>query len=183
MRGEALQSESTEACSEAAVGTMTSWKSSTLPRDNGRPLPRCRPPDATTQALSTRKVSSWWEVLGLVGGVLSFLEVPLTISRRLSSVERFDPITEDWSVLSPLHTARCHHTCTVLLGKLYALGGRDADGRCRHVRVNHTDIIHVGPWTPWKCTRQLPASGHRALLSTLPVATTPPLRSTASSSL
>ena len=41
----------------------------------------------------------------------------------LSSVERYDPLTNSWTTVAPMSTARERHAVAVLDGKLYACGG------------------------------------------------------------
>lgn len=43
--------------------------------------------------------------------------------QRLNSVERYDPMTNQWTMLAPLSTDRSDASCTALNGKLYAIGG------------------------------------------------------------
>ena len=43
----------------------------------------------------------------------------------LSSVERYDPVTNAWEAVAPMATARQEHAVAVLDGKLYAVGGYD----------------------------------------------------------
>jgi len=45
----------------------------------------------------------------------------------LSSVERYDPVTNAWEAVAPMATARDYHAVTVLDGKLYAVGGGNDD--------------------------------------------------------
>ena len=42
---------------------------------------------------------------------------------RLSSVERYDPVTNAWEAVAPMATARIHLAAAALNGKLYAVGG------------------------------------------------------------
>ena len=45
----------------------------------------------------------------------------------LSSVERYDPVTNAWEVVAPMAEARYKHAVAALDGKLYAVGGSDDD--------------------------------------------------------
>ena len=53
----------------------------------------------------------------------------------LSSVERYDPVTNAWEAVAPMAVERIHHAMAVLDGKLYAVGGinDDYDGRLSSV--------------------------------------------------
>ena len=47
--------------------------------------------------------------------------------RVLDSLEVYDPVERRWSAGAALTTARCFHSCVVLEGKLWVVGGGDAD--------------------------------------------------------
>jgi hypothetical protein len=42
-----------------------------------------------------------------------------------SSVERFDPLTGQWSTVAPMSTNRCAFGLAAMNGKLYAVDGKD----------------------------------------------------------
>ena len=45
--------------------------------------------------------------------------------RILNSVDVYDPTTEEWSAGAALATARHGHSCVVMDGKLWVVGGVD----------------------------------------------------------
>jgi len=51
----------------------------------------------------------------------------------LNSVERWDPITRQWSFVAPMNTQRSTVGVAALNGKLYAVGGRDGSSCLRSV--------------------------------------------------
>ena len=59
--------------------------------------------------------------------------VAINVGASLSSVERYDPATNAWEAVAPMATARRVHAVAVLDGKLYAVGGEDADGNLSSV--------------------------------------------------
>ena len=46
---------------------------------------------------------------------------------RLSSLDCYDPDTNTWSLLANMNITRCDHALFSLNGKIYAIGGYDAD--------------------------------------------------------
>jgi N-acetylneuraminic acid mutarotase len=46
---------------------------------------------------------------------------------ELSSVEKYDPPTDSWSAVAPMHHARVSHAMAVLDGHIYVAGGYGAE--------------------------------------------------------
>jgi N-acetylneuraminic acid mutarotase len=57
----------------------------------------------------------------------------------LSSVERYDPLTNSWTIVAPMSTARKKHVSAALDGKLYACGGWDESTRTALTSVERYD--------------------------------------------
>ena len=57
----------------------------------------------------------------------------------LSSVERYDPLTNSWTTVSPMSTARLKHASAALDGKLYACGGWHVSNRTALTSVERYD--------------------------------------------
>ena len=62
----------------------------------------------------------------------------------LNSVERWDPITRQWSFVAPMNTQRSTVGVAALNGKLYAVGGRDGSSCLRSVECYDP---HTNRWT------------------------------------
>ena len=57
----------------------------------------------------------------------------------LSSVERYDPLTNSWTIVSPMSTPRVKHASAALDGKLYACGGWHVSNRTALTSVERYD--------------------------------------------
>ena len=80
--------------------------------------------------MSTRRFSPGMAVLNdkiYVAGGFGNLDHGSVCGVALSSVECFDPRTHTWSHVANMNTARYCHALVSCHGKLFAIGGRDAD--------------------------------------------------------
>ncbi|XP_077286714.1 kelch-like protein 25 [Arctopsyche grandis] len=58
--------------------------------------------------------------------------------KELNSVERWDPISKTWSVVTPMNVSRCGCCCAVLNGNIYVGGGR-----IQNVYTNSFEMFNV----------------------------------------
>lgn len=59
-------------------------------------------------------------------------------SRRLRSVERYDPVTDTWSYIESMNKERSHFKCVVHLNKIYAMGGE-----LKMLNTNYLFLIYI----------------------------------------
>lgn len=78
-----------------------------------------------------------------IGGSNGSQGVPPFVA--LPTVERYDPLTDEWTSLADMKRARALPSVGVIGGKIYAVGGQDAN----HVAINTVEDydIATGMWT------------------------------------
>lgn len=59
-------------------------------------------------------------------------------SRRLRSVERYDPVTDTWRYIESMNKERSHFKCVVHLNKIYAMGGE-----LKMLNTNYLFLIYI----------------------------------------
>lgn len=83
-------------------------------------------------------------------------------TRITGSNQMYDPATDTWTSRSPMPTTRNHASSGMVDGKIYVIGGRQADGRI--TTSSNTDIVEeydpvADHWGPVKERMPLARSG------------------------
>lgn len=94
-------------------------------------------------------------IIGGAGSISPTLSEP----KALDVAEIYDPSTDNWSLLRPMHTTRDHHTATLLLdGRVLVVGGAFTSTplpELYDLRINAWDTVPGRPMNPYGHTATL----------------------------